>query len=156
MAKKAKKSTVKIALSEALRSPFRDQSDAAIVSESDYAFFLQCYELYRVIELADRTLESMIEAYSKYRTRDLFKETLQTKPFEMTLESVRGVEPGIHATVVAMFNLIHELRLSLLYEDALPFTVKARIEAVLTELKREWNSLQPDIESRYQWTFKSL
>lgn len=156
MAKKAKKISAKVSISEALRSPFRDGEEAPMVTDADYAFFLQCFELYRVIELADRTLDSMVEAYSKYRTRDLFKETLATKTVALGEESLKAVEPKIHATLVAMFNLIHELRLSLLYEDALPFTVKARVEAVMAELKREWNALQPDIEARYQWKFKSL
>jgi hypothetical protein len=156
MSKKTKKKTVTISIPEALRSPLREGSDAHIASEAEHAFFLRCFELYRVIELADRTLDPMIEAYSKYRTRDLFKETFQTRRFESGGDVLDGVEPGMTVVVFAMFNLVHELRLSLLYEDALPFTVKARIEATMAELKREWNLLQSEVESRLQWKFKSL
>lgn len=141
-------------MSEVLRPPLRDQEEISVASDAEYAFFLQCFELYRVIDLADRTLEGMIEAYSKYRTRDLFKESFQVRQVEPTEGLLENVNPGAHAIIIGMFNLIHELRLSLLYEDALPFTVKARIEAVITELKKEWNSLQPVIEERHQWRFK--
>jgi hypothetical protein len=154
--KKGKKAKSAIKIPEALRSPLRDESEAFVSSDAEHALFLRCFELYRVIELADRTLESMIEAYSKYRTRDLFKETLQMRHFDFECETLEGVDPGLNATLVAMSNRLHELRLSLLYEDGLPFTVKARVESILSELKREWNSIQTDLENRYQWRLKLL
>ncbi|MFL5814893.1 MAG: hypothetical protein ACJ763_15060 [Bdellovibrionia bacterium] len=156
MGKKSKKSKSAIRIPEILRSPLRDESEAVVSSDAEHALFLRCFELYRVIELADRTLESMIEAYSKYRTRDLFKETLQMRYFDFDSAGLDGIDPGLNANVIAMFNRIYELRLSLLFEDGLPFTVKARVEAVLSELKREWNSIQAEVETRYQWSFKLL
>lgn len=156
MSKKSKKKQSAFKIPEALRSPLREESEASISSEAEHALFLRCFELYRVIELADRTLESMIESYSKYRTRDLFKETFQARYFDLDGASFEGVDPSLNAVLIAMFNRLYELRLSLLYEDGLPFTVKARVEAALSELKHEWNSIQSDIEGRYQWKFKQL
>jgi hypothetical protein len=165
MSKKTKKKQTLFKIPNTMRSPLREESEAAISSEAEHLLFLRCYELYRVIELADRTLESMIEAYSKYRTRDLFKETLNSKYFDFDgagfgrsdlIAALEGVDPGLNTALIAMFNRLYELRLSLLYEDGLPFTVKARVEAVLSDLKNEWNSLLADLESRYQWQFKFL
>jgi hypothetical protein len=152
--RKSKKAKRAIRIPEALRSPLRDESEAFVSSDAEHALFLRCFELYRVIELADRTLESMIEAYSKYRTRDLFKETLQMRYFDSENDGLDGIDPGLNVNVIAMFNRLYELRLSLLYEDGLPFTVKARVEVILSELKREWNFIQAEVETRYQWSFK--
>jgi hypothetical protein len=156
MAKRSKKQIFTIQIPQTMRSPLRESEEASIGSDAEHAFFLRCFDLYRLIELVDRSLESMIEAYSKYRTRDLFKETLKPSHFDMSEEGLQGLDPNLNATVQAMFNRIHELRVSLLFEDALPFTVKARIETVLADLKHEWNSMQDRIESRYRWKFKTF
>jgi hypothetical protein len=98
----------------------------------------------------------MIEAYSKYRTRDLFKETLQFRYFDFDHKILQGAHAGLNTKILAMFNRIHELRVSLLFEDALPFTVRGRIEAALADLKREWNEQLSIIESHYGWKLKSF
>jgi hypothetical protein len=156
MASKKKKKISGFQIPESLRSPLREQAEAVLSSDAEHAFFLRCFELYRTIDLSHRTLVSMIEAYSKYRTRDLFTETFSFRFFDLGPESFTGIEPGLNTTVIAMFNLIHELRISLLHEDALPFTVKARIETALAELKREWNSLTSALESQFGWKFKTF
>lgn len=136
--------------------PVEEGADVSIGSDAERAFFLRCCELYRVLELADRRLDSMIETYSKYRTREPFKETLAFRYFDEANDFTGIIDAELDVLVVAMFNMIHELRVSLMHEDALPYTVKTRIESALSILKKEWNEIVPKLQKRYSWRLKRL
>lgn len=147
---------VLIQLSEGLRTPIREESELKIQSEDEHAFFLRCFELYRVLELISRRMESMIDTYSKYRTREVFAETLSYRYFDDASGKIAGSNPLLNTRLVAMFNQLHELRVSLLYEDALPHTLRTRIEGHLALLRKEWEEFIQLLETHLGWKLKSL
>lgn len=153
---RGKKKGIRFKLPPSVRPPIEDGAEILIRSEPEHAFFLRCWEVYRVLELADRTLDSMIESYSKYRTRDLFRETFALRYFDFRQESLDGIDSEANALLIAMFNVIHELRITLMHEDALPFTVKSRIEGSLSALKKHWDSIVPLIRERNGWKLKAF
>lgn len=147
---------VSIQLSEGLKTPIREGSEIRIQNEAEHAFFLRCFELYRVLELVSRRMESMIDTYSKYRTREVFSETLAFRYFDDASGRIAESDPKLNLQLVAMFNQLHELRVSLLYEDALPHTLRTRIEGHMALLKKQWQEFVVLLESSMDWKLRSL
>lgn len=138
------------------RSPLDGEQEIRFKDETDHAFFLRCCELYRVLDLLERTTEKLIEVYSKYRNRDPFKETLTFRYFDSEEALVAKFDPRLAANMFALFNLIYELRMSLTYTDLLPLTVKKEIDDAMLTLRDNWNQLRDGVEERYGWQFKRL
>ena len=140
----------------AVASPLREQQSLRIRTEAEHAFFLVCCELYRVIELNFRELPRLIETYSRYRTRDHFRESFAFRYFDSDLTRLSAFDPDLAATQMMMFNLLHELRTAISFTDALPHTIKAEIERVLIPLTHEWNQFRDAVQERYGWDFKPI
>lgn len=139
------------------RSPLGDDSGGMrFRDEVDHAFFLRCCELYRVLDLLERTHEKLAEVYSKYRNREQFKETLTFRYFDSEEALVAKFDPRLAASMFFCFNFLHELRISLTYTDALPGAVKTDIEDSLWTLRQGWNELVDGVEKKYSWKFKKL
>jgi hypothetical protein len=138
------------------RSPLDGEQEVRFASEIDHAFFLRCCELYRVLDLVERTTEHLVEVYSKYRNRDPFKEALTFRYFDSEEALVAQFDPRLAANMFALFNLIYELRLSLTYTDLLPLTVQKEIDDAMFTLRGTWNELRDGVEARYGWQFKKL
>lgn len=138
------------------RSPLDGEQEIRFQNEIDHAFFLRCCELYRVLDLVERTTEKLIEVYSKYRNRDPFKEALTFRYFDSEEALVAKFDPRLAANLFALFNLLYELRLSLTYTDLLPLTVKKEIDDNMFTLRGNWNDLRDGVEERYGWQFKKL
>jgi hypothetical protein len=138
------------------RSPLEGVQEMRFKDEIDHAFFLRCCELYRVLDLVERTTDKLIEVYSKYRNREPFKETLTFRYFDSEEALVAQFDPRLAANMFALFNLIYELRISLTYTDLLPLTVKTQIDDSMFTLRQSWNELRDGVEERYGWQFKKL
>lgn len=138
------------------RSPLEGEQEIRFKDEVDHAFFLRCCELYRVLDLVERTTEKLVEVYSKYRNRDPFKEALTFRYFDSEEALVAKFDPRLAANMFALFNLLYELRISLTYTDLLPLTVKKEIDDSMLTLRESWNDLRDGVEERYGWQFKRM
>lgn len=139
------------------RSPLAEEnSEIRFRDEVDHAFFLRCCELYRILDLAERNCEKLVEVYSKYRTRTQFTETLTFRYFDSEEALVAKFDPRLAASMFFCFNFLYELRISLTYTDLLPGTVKTEIEDALWTLRTGWNELVAGVEQKYGWKFKTL
>jgi hypothetical protein len=138
------------------RSPLDEGVDIRFKSEVEHAFFLRCCELYRVLDLLERTKDKMIETYSKYRSRTQFTETLTFRYFDSEEALVAKFDPELAARMFFLFNFLYEMRLSLTYTDELPHTVKKQIDDSLPTLREAWNFLRDEVADRYKWNFKPL
>jgi hypothetical protein len=136
--------------------PLQEGEGIAIATEAEHALFLQCCEVYRVIDLLQRNLGSMVDTYSKFRTRDPFREALILRFFGVDETILCRVDPLIEAMVLAAFNRLHELKLSLVHADALPFTVRSGIERELSHLRKGWDMIREAVEARLGWKLKPL
>ena len=136
--------------------PLGQADEVTIASEVDHALFLQCCEIYRVVDLLSRNLSSMIETYSKYRTRDPFREALILRFFGVDEAVLSGIDPEIETRVLSVFNRLHEMRLNLAHADALPFTVKSEIEAELGHLHKSWDEIRGVVASKLGWKLKAI
>lgn len=154
-AKAKRKSTPSFTL-PTFRSPLAAGVDIHFKSEADHAFFLRCCELYRVLDLIERTEDKMIETYSKYRNRTQFKETLTFRYFDSEEALVAKFNPELAARMFFLFNFLYELRISLTYTDELPHTVKKQIDDSMLTLREGWNHLRDGVADRYKWNFKQL
>ena len=142
---------------EAFRSPLIGSQEPLLIrTEGDHAFFLRLYELYRVLELLQRTQPRLIETYSKFRERKQFEETLTMRYFETDDAYLAKFEPNLCAILLAAFNHLIELRLFLRYTDALPSTVDTHIQESLLSLTENWNTLVEGVHARFGWNFKKL
>lgn len=160
MAKKTKKATPAYRYKKftlpTFRSPLEGEGEMRFRDEVDHAFFLRCCELYRVLDLVERTQEKLIDTYSKYRQRAQFAEVLAFRYFDSEEALVAKFDPRLAASLFFCFNFLYELRISLTYTDALPGAVKTEIEDSLWTLKRGWNELVEGVEKKYEWKFKKL
>lgn len=138
------------------RSPLEGEGDISFRHEVDHAFFLRCCELYRVLDLLERSSAHLVEVYSKYRNRNQFTETLNFRYFDSEEALVAQFDPRLGANLFAMFNFLYELRISLTYTDNLPLTVKKEIDDSMYTLRASWNSLRDGVEKMYGWKFKKL
>lgn len=138
------------------RSPLAEQGDVSFRDEVDHAFFLRCCELYRVLDLLERTTEDLIEVYSKYRNRTQFTETLTFRYFDSEEALVAQFDPMLAAKMFFLFNFLYELRISLTYTDELPLTAKKEIDDAMLTLREGWNELTDGVKARYGWDFKKL
>ena len=68
--------------------------------------------------------------------------------------SLVDFELGIRLSSV--FNVLHELKVALTHTDAMPFTVKSRIDDDLAALKDAWALIRDLLESRHGWKFKRI
>jgi hypothetical protein len=138
------------------RSPLAEQGELSFRDEVDHAFFLRCCELYRVLDLLERSTDDLIEVYSKYRNRAQFTETLTLRYFDSEEALVAQFDPRLAARLFFLFNFLYELRISLTYTDDLPLTVKKEIDDAMLTLKEAWNDLTEGVRERYGWEFKKL
>lgn len=138
------------------RSPLTGEGEVKFRDEVDHAFFLRCCELYRVLDLLERSTDSLIDTYSKYRNRQQFTDTLQFRYFDSEEALVALFDPRLAANLFFLFNFLHELRISLTYTDDLPLTVKKEIEDAMLTLRGAWNELTVGVEAKYGWAFKKL
>ena len=138
------------------RSPLVEQGEVSFRDEVDHAFFLRCCELYRVLDLLERTTDDLIEVYSKYRNRTQFTETLTFRYFDSEEALVAQFDPQLAAKVFFLFNFLYELRISLTYTDELPLTAKKEIDDAMLTLREGWNELTEGVKERYGWEFKKL
>jgi hypothetical protein len=138
------------------RSPLEGQGEVRFRDEVDHAFFLRCCELYRVLDLLERTTEQLIETYSKYRSRTQFTETLNFRYFDSEEALVALFEPQLAGRMFFLFNFLYELRISLTYTDDLPLTVKQSIDDSMLTLREAWNELVDGVRDQYGWQFKKL
>lgn len=138
------------------RSPLAGEGDIGFRDEIDHAFFLRCCELYRVIDLIDRTTDRLVEVYSKYRHRNQFMETLTFRYFDSEEALVAKFDPKLAANLFAVFNFIYELRINLTYTDELPLTVQKQIEDAQWTMIQTWNELTDGVEDKYGWKFKKF
>ncbi len=138
------------------RSPLADETAIRFRDEVDHAFFLRCCELYRVLDLLERSSENLIEVYSKYRKHTQFTETLTFRYFDSEEALVAKFDPRLAASMFFCFNFLYELRISFTYTDLLPGTVKTEIDDALWTLRTGWNELVDGVEKKYAWIFKKL
>lgn len=138
------------------RSPLEGEGDISFRNEVDHAFFLRCCELYRVLDLLERSTDKLVEVYSKYRNRNQFTETLSFRYFDSEEALVAQFDPRLAANLFALFNFLYELRISLTYTDDLPLTVKKQIDDAMYTLRETWNKLRDGVEEMYGWKFKKL
>lgn len=138
------------------RSPLVGAEEIFFETEVDHAFFLRCCELYRVLDLLERTTDSLIETYSKYRHREQFTETLSFRYFDSEEALVAKFDPKLAATMFFLFNYIHEMKIYLTYTDQLPLSVKNEIENAMGTLRAGWNELQKGTEEKFGWVFKRM
>lgn len=138
------------------RSPLAEESGVRFRGEVDHAFFLRCCELYRVLDLLERSCEKLVEVYSKYRKHSQFTETLTFRYFDSEEALVAKFDPRLAARMFFCFNFLYELRISLTYTDNLPGTVKTEIEDSLWTLRAGWNELVDGVAEKYGWRFKKL
>jgi hypothetical protein len=138
------------------RNPLDGEGDISFRDEVDHAFFLRCCELYRVLDLLERTTDDLIEVYSKYRNRAQFTETLTFRYFDSEEALVAQFDPQLAAKMFFLFNFLYELRISLTYTDELPLTAKKEIDDAMLTLREGWNELTEGVKERYGWTFKKL
>jgi hypothetical protein len=138
------------------RSPLEGQGEVRFGNEVEHALFLRCCELFRVLDLLERSTDRLIEVYSKYRNREPFRETLAFRYFDSEEALVAQFDPRLAAQMFSLFNLIYELRISLTYTDALPLTVKKEIDDHLLTLKEAWNQLTDGLQEEYGWSFKKI
>ncbi len=136
--------------------PVQEDVEIEISSAIENALFLQCCELFRVIDLVERNLTNMVETYSKYRTRDPFRESLVLRFSGLDEGILSQIDPEIEIEVLSLFNRIHELRLVLFHADALPFTVRGEIEAEMGHLKKGWDQVRVLVETKLGWRLKSF
>lgn len=138
------------------RSPLAEQGEVSFRDEIDHAFFLRCCELYRVLDLLERTTDDLIEVYSKYRNRAQFTETLTFRYFDSEEALVAQFDPQLAAKMFFLFNFLYELRISLTYTDELPLTAKKEIDDAMLTLREGWNGLTEGVTEKYGWSFKKL
>jgi len=138
------------------RSPLDGEGNIGFRDEVDHAFFLRCCELYRVIDLIDRTTERLVEVYSKYRHRNQFTETLTFRYFDSEEALVAKFDPKLAASLFAVFNFLYELRINLTHTDELPLTVQKQIEDAQWTMIQTWNELTDGVEAKYGWKFKKF
>lgn len=138
------------------RSPLADQGEVSFRNEVDHAFFLRCCELYRVLDLLERTTDDLIETYSKYRNRTQFTETLTFRYFDSEEALVAQFDPLLAAKMFFLFNFLYELRISLTYTDELPLTAKQEIDNAMLTLREGWNELTDGVKEHYGWEFKKI
>lgn len=138
------------------RSPLEGEGEVTFAGEVDHAFFLRCCELYRVLDLLDRTSENLVDVYSKYRNRNQFTETLTFRYFDSEEALVAQFDPKLAADMFFLFNFLYELRISLTYTDELPMATKKQIDDSMLTLKESWNALVEAVKDRYGWSFKKF
>lgn len=142
---------------DAFRSPLIETDAPLLIrSETDHAFFLRLCELYRVLELLQRTQPLLIETYSKFRERKQFEETLRLRYFETDDGYIAAFDPNLTAILLAIFNHLIELRIFLRYTDALPSTIDTHIGEALLSLTENWNALVDGAQAKFAWSFKKL
>ena len=138
------------------RNPLEGEGDITFRDEVDHAFFLRCCELYRVLDLLERTTDKLVDVYSKYRNRAPFTETLTFRYFDSEEALVAQFDPRLAANLFFLFNFLYELRIKLTYTDELPLTVKKDIDDAMWTLRDAWNKLTDGVEEKYGWKFKKL
>ena len=138
------------------RSPLAGEGDVTFQGEVDHAFFLRCCELYRVLDLLERTSDKLIDVYSKYRNRNQFTETLTFRYFDSEEALVAQFDPKLAAEMFFLFNFLYELRITLTYTDELPMATKKQIDDSMITMKEAWNKLTEAVEAKYGWQFKKL
>lgn len=139
------------------RSPLEEgDGEVRFAGEVDHAFFLRCCELYRVLDLLERTQDRLVEVYSQFRKRSQFTEVLTFRYFDSEEALVAKFDPRLAASMFFLFNFLYEMRILLTYTDDLPGTVKTDIEDSLYTLRQGWNELVEGVEKKYGWTFKKL
>jgi hypothetical protein len=138
------------------RSPLAGEGEVRFEGEVDHAFFLRCCELYRVLDLLERSTDMLVDVYSKYRNRNQFTETLTFRYFDSEEALVARFDPKLAADMFFLFNFLYELRITLTYTDELPMATKKQIDDSMLTLKESWNSLVDAVEARYQWQFKKF
>ncbi len=136
--------------------PLHPSQEISIASETEHALFLQCSEVYRIIDLLHRKSDEMIESYSKYRTRDPFRDALILRFFGVDETTLSKIHPEIEALILGAFNRIHELRLKLAHVDALPFTVKEELTKEIGQLTRIWDELRGILKARMGWVLAEI
>jgi hypothetical protein len=154
-AKKATYSYKKFTL-PTFRSPLAGEGEVSFESVVDHAYFLRCCELYRVLDLLDRTTDKLVDVYSKYRNRNQFTETLTFRYFDSEEALVARFDPKLAADMFFLFNFLYELRIALTYTDELPMATKKQIDDSMLTLKESWNALVDAVEARYGWQFKKF
>ncbi|RZA07730.1 MAG: hypothetical protein EOP11_06910 [Proteobacteria bacterium] len=138
------------------RSPLMGEGEVIFEGIVDHAFFLRCCELYRVLDLLERTTDKLVDVYSKYRNRNQFTETLTFRYFDSEEALVARFDPKLAADMFFLFNLLYELRIQLTYTDELPMATKKTIDDSMLTLREAWNKLVDAVEVRYKWQFKKL
>ena len=138
------------------RSPLDGEIEVHFRDEVDHAFFLRCCELYRVLDLLERTTEDLIDIYSKYRNREQFTQVLTFRYFDSEEALVAKFDPFLAANMFFLFNYLYELRISLTYTDDLPLTVKKEIDDAMWTLRDGYNRLRDGVQEKYGWSFKRL
>jgi hypothetical protein len=138
------------------RSPLADDGDIRFHGEIDHAFFLRCCELYRVLDLLERSQEKLVDVFTKYRKHSQFTETLTFRYFDSEEALVAKFDPRLAARMFFLFNFLYELRISLTYTDNLPGTVKTEIDDAMFTLRGGWNELVDGVVEKYEWKFKKL
>ena len=138
------------------RSPLEGEGEVRFRDVTDHAFFLRCCELFRVLELLERTTDQLVDTYSKYRHRSQFTETLTFRYFDSEEALVARFDPRLAADMFFLFNFLYELRIQLTYTDELPMATKKQIDDAMLTLKEGWNKLTDAVEARYGWKFKKL
>jgi hypothetical protein len=136
--------------------PLRPEQEIEIRSDVEHALFLQCSEVFRIIDLLARSSGEMVDTYSKYRTRDPFRDALILRFFGVDETILSKVHPEIETRILGAFNRIHELRLRLSHVDALPFTVKEDLVAEVAQLTHAWDDLRTVLQSRLGWELAAV
>lgn len=139
-----------------LRFPLREDSPLEIRSEREYATFLLAWEAYRILDLLDRRAIDLVDQYSKFRSREQFTEALRSQYFENSWPMMSLVEFELGIRLSSVFNVLHELKVALTHTDAMPYTVKSRIDDDLSALKDAWTLLRDLLEARYGWRMKRV
>ncbi len=140
----------------AIASPLNREDDLRISTPAQHAMFLRCCELYRIIDLNVRSLPELIEVYSKFRTRDHFKESFTFRHFDADLSALAQCDADLVLHQNVLFNILHELKISLSYTDALPHTIRTEIERVVHVAAKAWNDHRDILQQRYGWDFKRI
>jgi hypothetical protein len=133
--------------------PLETEHPVIIEDEVQHALFQRCCELYRMMDLLRRQTPALIEAYSRFHSRHQFVEALQCRHFSLDGELAARLDPELLIWTNSLFNMLHELKVSLSCTEALPHTLQAEIEGALYLLIEGWERVRPMVQEKYGWAF---
>ena len=137
-------------------SPLENGKNVSFKNEVEHAFFLRCWEIYRLISLIIRRKNEMIHFFSMFRDNKQFADVFALRRLNFDEFQSAKFDPELNALAMVLFDTLNELRIYVSYTDQLPLTVQHELEITMVLIRKNWNCLAKLTEKKYGWAMKQF